>query len=92
MGLKRLQEERRIRYRRQEPQSTALDDMMSLECIEQEKREKDLENCPSTSTKSEEDDMALSSDDTGHDTTKIKERVPYDVAHPLPKSIKGSKY
>ena len=58
--------------------------MMSLECIEQEKREKDPENFPSTSTKSEEGDMALSTDETPHDTATITERVPYDVAHPPP--------
>ena len=91
MGLKRLQEERRIRYHRHAPQRTALDDMMSLERIEQEKREKDLENFPSTSTKSEEDDMALSTDEAPHDTATITERVPYDIAHPpSPKVSKGT--
>ena len=90
MGLKRLQEERRIRYCRHAPQHTALDDMMSLERIEQEKREKDVENFPSTSTKSEEDNMALSTDETPHDTATITERVPYDIAHPpSPKVSKG---
>ena len=84
MGLKRLQEERRIRYHRHEPQRTALADMMSLERIEQEKSKKDLENFSSTSTKSKEDDMALSSDETSHDTATITERVPYDIVHPPP--------